>query len=57
MSNSRVIGWSEEGWPILHPEDIAKAGDPVDESYNEDRKDFAEKVFGKVEAPPAQDNS
>lgn len=49
MSNARIIGWSDDGWPILHPDDIAAMGDPVDDSLDPGWEDFAERVFGKVE--------
>ena len=49
MSDARIIGWSDEGWPILHPDDIAAMGDPVDDSLNPGWEEFAERVFGKVE--------
>lgn len=49
MSNARIIGWSGDGWPILHPDDIAAMGDPVDDSLAPGWEGFAERVFGKVE--------
>jgi hypothetical protein len=49
MSNGRIIGWSDDGWPIIHPDDIAAMGDPVDDSLNPGWEELAERVFGKVE--------
>ena len=50
MSDARIIGWSDDGWPILHPDDIAAMGDPIDDSLDPGWEDFAEHVFGNVES-------
>ena len=49
VSNARIIGWSDDGWPIFHPDDIAAMGDPVDDSIDPGWENFAEHIFGKVE--------
>lgn len=56
MSKARAIGWSDDGWPILHPEDISQLGDAVDDSYGTGWEEFAEKVLGGSEPVTPLDN-
>ena len=50
MSDARIIGWSDDGWPILHPDDIDAMGDAVDDSLDPRWEGFAERVLGRDES-------
>lgn len=50
MSDARVIGWSDDGWPIFHLDDIAAMGDAVDDSLDPRWEGFAERVLGRDES-------
>ena len=50
MSDARIIGWSDDGWPILHPDDIDAMGDAVNDSLDPRWEGFAERVLGREES-------
>lgn len=51
MTKARVIGWSDEGYPIYDPESLSSVGDAVDDSYGSEWEEFAEQVFGTPQPP------
>ncbi len=56
MTKARVIGWSDEGYPIYDPASLSSVGDAVDDSYNPGWEAFAQHVFGTPQAqPPANE--